>query len=141
MVLDFPNRLPSDSIDPTLLTRMLASELPAIIRKAAISYLKAVEDHSGSDIWNALPVRMLQERKKLQYSTDPLFSFINSERVELGPELYTLESIFISQLKTYASLKFSSSAITWNEDHYPNAFSDFDLQVVTAEKPWPQSIQ
>ncbi|CAN0415884.1 unnamed protein product [Hapterophycus canaliculatus] len=101
---------------------MSASELQAIIRKAAISYLKTVEDHSGSDIWNALPVRMLQERKKLQYSTDSLFSFINSERVDLGAELYTLESMFISQMKTYSSLKNSSSAITWNEDHYQCLF-------------------
>lgn len=139
VVLDFPNRLQPAAIDPTLLTRLLASELPAIIRKAAISYLKAVEDHGNSDIWTSLPVRMLEERKKLQYSVDPLFSFINSERVELGPELYTLESIFISQLKTYASLKFSTSAIIWNEDHYQLLFADYDLQVVTCEKNWPPS--
>ena len=139
VVLDFPNRLQPEAIDPTLLTRLLASELASIIRKAAISYLKAVEDHGNSDVWNALPFRMLEERKKLQYSTDPLFSFINSERVELGQELYTLESIFISQLKTYASLKFSTSAITWNEDHYQFLFADYDLQVVTEEKTWPPS--
>eukprot|EP00752_Nemacystus_decipiens_P004386 g4009.t1 len=77
VVLDFPNRLQPDAIDPTLLTRLLASELPAIIRKAAISYLKAVEDHGNMDIWTALPVRMLEERKKLQYSVDPLYAVLS----------------------------------------------------------------
>lgn len=139
VVLDFPNRLSPADIDPTLLSRLLKTELPAIIRKAAISYHKAVEDHGGSDIWVALPARMCEERKKLMYSTNPLYSFINSDRVELDAEEYCLESIFISQLKIFASLKFTGTSIAWNEDFYQMLFSDYDLTVETCEKNWPAS--
>ncbi|CAN0299293.1 unnamed protein product, partial [Ectocarpus sp. 6 AP-2014] len=133
VVLDFPNRLNPANIDPTLLDRLLASELPGIIRKSAIAYHKAVEDHGDSDIWVALPPRVCEERKKLMYSTNPLYSFINSDRVELDETYYCLESIFISQLKVYSALKFTGVSIAWNEDFYQLLFADYDLEVSTCE--------
>lgn len=137
VVLDFPNRLDPGAIDPTLLTRLLRSELPAVIRKAAIAYHKAVEDHGGSDIWVALPARICEERKKMMYSTNPLYSFINSDRLVLEEGEYCLESVFISQLKIYTSLKFTGASIMWTEDFYGMLFGDYDLEVVTCEKNWP----
>jgi len=137
VVLDFPNRLDPSEIDPTLLSRLLKTELPAVIRKAAIAYHKAVEDHGNADIWVALPPRVCEERKKLMYSTNPLYSFINSDRVVLEEGEYCLESVFISQLKVFAALKFSSASISWNEDFYSMLFADYDLVVETCEKNWP----
>lgn len=137
VVLDFPNRLAPADIDPTLLTRLLNTELPAIIRKSAVAYHKAVEDHGEADIWVGLPARMCEERKKLMYSTNPLYSFINSDRVAIDEEEYCLESVFISQLKTFASLKFSGVSISWNEDFYGMLFSDYDLSVEICDKNWP----
>lgn len=137
VILDFPNRLAPSEMDPTLLKRLLSSELPAIIRKAAIAYNKAVADFGGRDIWTVLPSRICDERKKLQFSTNPLYSFINSDKVELSQEGYVLERVFIEQLKTFASLKFASAHIAWNEDFYGLLFGDYHLSVENCVKNWP----
>ncbi|CAM9704858.1 unnamed protein product, partial [Ectocarpus sp. 6 AP-2014] len=128
-VLDFPNRLRAENIDPTLLDRLLSAELPGIIRKSAIAYHRAVEDYGDSDIWVSLPPRVIEERNKLMYSTNPLYSFINSDRVELDHTHYCLESIFISQLKVHSALKFTGVSIAWNEDFYQLLFADYDLEI------------
>ncbi|CAM9155027.1 unnamed protein product [Ectocarpus sp. 8 AP-2014] len=71
------------------------------------------------------------------YSTNPLYSFINSDRVELDHTHYCLESIFISQLKVYSALKFTGVSIAWNQDFYQLLFADYDLEISTCEKNWP----
>lgn len=139
VTFDFPNRLSPGDIDPTLLSRLLSSELPAVIRKAAIAYKGAVREFGNCDVWTCLPERICLERKKLQFSTNPLYSFINSEKVELGSEEYVLESIFITQLKAFTALKFPGHQIAWNSDFFGLLFGDYDIEVQTCEKNWPPS--
>jgi len=137
VIFDFPNKIDADSIDMKLLNKIKDLELPAIIRRASLSYLRAVENHGKKDVWTALPDRMLENKKKLMYSTNVLYSFLSSTSIELGPEMYTLESVFIVALKAFASLKFPRVSITFTEEFYGFIFSDFGLTVETCLREWP----
>ena len=137
VVFDFPNKVPLETSNPNLLYDIVNSELPAIIRRAAMSYRWAVDQYRESDIWTALPPRICEEKRKLQFATNPLFAFINSDRIDLDPNGYVLESIFISQLKTFISLKFPGVTLTFTPDTYGMIFSDYGLTVQTAVKNWP----
>lgn len=137
VVLDFPNKIPLETSDPNLLSNIKATEIPKIIRKATLSYNWAVETYGNSDIWTALPPRVCAEKKKLQYSTNPLYAFMNSENVDIGPEEYTLESVFISQLKIFTSLKFPGTSIVFTEDFYAYIFADYNITVENTTKSWP----
>lgn len=141
VVLDFPNKVPAETSDPNLLENIVDNELPAIIRKASLAYSWAVDNFRDADIWTALPPRICEERRKLQFSTNPLYAFMNSERVEIDSEEYTLESIFISQLKIFTTLKFPGVSIMWNSDAYSLIFSDHGITVEDTTKNWPRSSQ
>lgn len=141
VVLDFPNKVPAETSDPNLLANIVDSELPSIIRKASIAYAWAVDNFRDADIWTALPPRICEEKRKLQFSTNPLYAFMNSERVEIDSEEYTLESIFISQLKIFTTLKFPGVSIMWNADAYSLIFSDHDITVEDTTKNWPRLSQ
>lgn len=141
VVLDFPNKVPAETSDPNLLANIAESELPSIIRKASIAYTWAVDNFKDADIWTALPARICEEKRKLQFSTNPLYAFMNSERVEVDSEEYTLESIFISQLKIFTTLKFPGVSIMWNADAYSLIFSDHGIIVEDTTKNWPRSSQ
>lgn len=141
VVLDFPNKIPQEKSDPNLLSNIKDVEIPSIIRKATLAYDWAVNTYGNSDIWTALPPRVCAEKKKLQYSTNPLYAFVNSDKVEIDSEQYTLESIFISQLKIFAGLKFPGVSIIFTEDFYSYIFSDYDIKVETSTKNWPRSSQ
>ena len=139
VVLDFPNKVPAETSDPNLLPNILDTEIPSIIRKASLSYKWAVDNFGNSDIWNNLPPRILEEKKRLQFSTNPLYSFVNSDKVNVDSEEYTLESIFISQLKIYTSLKFPGVNIHFTPDNYGLIFSDHGITVEDCVKHWPRS--
>ncbi len=141
VVLDFPNKIPAEASDPNLLNNIAASELPSIIRKSALAYRWAVTNYGDADIWTALPPRICEEKRKLQFSTNPLYAFMNSDRVEIDSEEYTLESIFISQLKIFTTLKFPGVTIMWNADAYSLIFSDHGVTVEDTTKNWPRSSQ
>jgi len=140
VVLNFPNKIPAEMSDPNLF-RNITTELPRIIRKSSLAYDEMVQLYGNSDIWTALPARVREEKKKLQYSTNPLYAFMNSDRIEVDSEEYTLESIFISQLKIFANMKFPNISITFTEDFYSLIFSDFGMYVVNATKNWPRNSQ
>ncbi len=141
VVLDFPNRIKPSDVDPTLYNKIIDSELPSIIRKCTIAYQNEVRLHGNADIWTALPPRTCEERKKLMYSTSSIYSFMVSDRVEIESDSYTLESVFITQLKTFAALKFANSTIAWTEDFYGMVFQDFGIRMTTEELPWPMHSQ
>lgn len=141
VVMNFPNKIPVETSDPNLLSNIKATEIPKIIRKATLAYNWAVENYGNSDIWTALPPRVCAEKKKLQYSTNPLYAFMNSENVDIGPEEYTLESVFISQLKIFTSLKFPGTSIIFTEDFYSYIFSDYNITVENTTKSWPPGSQ
>lgn len=139
VVFPFLHKVPESKLNPILETEIKDKEMPKIIRKCALAYHDAVQKFSTGDIWQALPARIREEKKKLQYSTNPLFAFINSDNVELSEEEYTMESIFVTKLKSFATLKFPGSTITFNEDFYSYIFGDFGLSIRKEELPWPRS--
>lgn len=139
VVFPFSHKVPEDKVNPGLMDEIQDTELPAIIRKSALAYRDAVQQYGNGDIWQALPSRIREQKKKLQYSTNPLFAFINSDNVSLSDEEYTLESIFVTKLKSFAALKFPHSTITFNEDFYLYIFGDFGLSIRKEALPWPRS--
>ena len=139
VVFPFLYKVPPEKLNPGLMDEIRETEMPKIIRKSALAYHEAVQKFSTGDIWQALPPRIREEKKKLQYSTNPLFAFISSDNVTLSDDEYTLESIFVTKLKSFASLKFPNSSITFNEDFYSYIFSDFGLEIRKETLPWPRS--
>ena len=139
VVFPFLNKVPEHKLNPGLVDEIKESEMPRIIRKSAIAYQDAVQRFSTGDIWQSLPSRIREEKKKLQYSTNPLYAFISSDNIMLSDDEYTLESIFVQKLKSFATLKFPSSTITFNEDFYSYIFSDFGLSIRKESLPWPRS--
>ncbi len=139
VVFPFPNKIPVGKCNTGLVDEIKDSEMPRIIRKSALAYQEAVRKYDTGDIWQALPPRIREEKKKLQYSTNPLFAFINSDNVELSDDEYTLESIFVTKLKSFATMKFPNSTITFNEDFYSYIFGDFGLEIRKESLPWPRS--
>ena len=139
VVFPFSHKVPRDKVNPGLINQIKGSEMPQIIRKSALAYHEAVRKYSSADIWQALPPQIREEKRKLQYSTNPLFAFICSDNIMLSEDEYTLESIFVSKLKSFASLKFPSSTITFNEDFYSYIFGDFGLSIRKETLPWPRS--
>lgn len=141
VVLDFPNKVPAETSDPNLLNNIVEAELPYIIRKASLAYRWAVDNYGNADIWTALPPRVCEEKRKFQYSTNPLYAFVNSDRVEIDSEEYTLESIFISQLKIFTTLKFPGVSIMFTPDTYSLIFSDHGITVEESTRNWPRSSE
>lgn len=141
VVLDFPNKVPSETSDPNLFAHIVDLEIPAIIRKASLTYKWAIENYGDADIWTALPPRVCEEKRKLQFSTNPLYAFMNSDRVEIDSEEYTLESVFISQLKIFTGLKFPGVSIMFTQDTYGLIFSDHGVTVEDCIKNWPRCSQ
>lgn len=139
VVFPFLHKVPPEKLNPGLMDEIKETEIPRIIRKSALAYHEAVEKFSTGDIWQALPARIREEKKKLQYSTNPLYAFLSSDNVELSDEEYTLESMFVSKLKAFATLKFPNSTITFTEDFYSYIFSDFGLSIRKDTLPWPRS--
>lgn len=139
VVFDFPNKVPLDKLNPNLINEIRDKEIPTIIRKASMAYHDALSRFRRGDIWSVLPPRICEEKKRLQYSTNPLYAFINSDNLVLNQEEYTLESMFISRLKAFASLKFPNSVITFTPDFYSYIFSDFGLSIKRETLPWPRN--
>ena len=139
VVFDFPNKVPMEKLNPNLINEIKDVEIPTIIRKSALAYRDALDKYRGGDIWSVLPSRVCEEKKRLQYSTNPLYAFINSDNLVLDTEEYTLESMFISKLKAFAALKFPNSVITFTPDFYSYIFSDFGLSIKRDTRPWPRS--
>ncbi|ACH46786.1 putative superfamily III helicase [Feldmannia species virus] len=141
VVFDFPNKVPAETSNPNLFANIVESEIPAIIRKATLAYHWAVETYGNADIWTALPPRICEEKKKLQFATNPLFAFMNSDRVQIDVDEYTLESMFISQLKIFTSLKFPGVVNNFTPDTYGLIFADYGIVVEDTVKNWPRSTQ
>ena len=139
VVFDFPNKVPLDKLNPNLINEIRDKEIPTIIRKASLAYHDALARFRGGDIWSVLPPRICEEKKRLQYSTNPLYAFINSDNLVLDSDEYTLESMFIAKLKAFASLKFPNSVITFTPDFYSYIFSDFGLSIERSTRPWPRT--
>ena len=139
VVFDFPNKVPLDKLNPNLINEIRDKEIPTIIRKASLAYRDALVRFRGGDIWSVLPPRICEEKKRLQYSTNPLYAFISSDNLVLDSDEYTLESMFIAKLKAFASLKFPSSVITFTPDFYSYIFSDFGLSIERSTRPWPRT--
>lgn len=139
VVFDFPNKVPPEKLNPNLINEIRDKEIPTIIRKSTLAYHEALEKYRGGDIWSVLPPRICEEKKRLQYSTNPLYAFINSDNISLDPDEYTLESVFIHKLKAFATLKFPNSVITFTPDFYAYIFSDFGLSIRKDTLPWPRT--
>jgi len=139
VVLDFPYATTDADRDPTLGAR-IKKETPSILRKSCLAYDWATEKYGNSDIWSILPRRMKESKEKLQYSTNLLYAFIKSANIVMDENKYTLEHLFITSLREFATNKFPRSAkFTFSEDFYAMLFSQNGLKVVQETKNWPMN--
>lgn len=139
VVFDFPNKVPQDKLNPNLINEIKATELPKVIRACSLAYKIALDKYRGGDIWAVMPSRVCEEKKRLQYSTNPLYAFVNSDSIIMDPDEYTMENMFIAKLKTFTTLKFPTANITFTQDFYASIFNEFNLSIKTETLPWPRT--
>jgi hypothetical protein len=136
VVFPFLVKVNGDRLDPLLIDKIQA-EVPLILRKSSQLYRRAARDLRERDIWTVLPPQFLVEKKNLQFSTNCLFSFLNSEKVIKGDGLYVLEEKFITDLRSYTKMKFSNTQFNFDSDFYHVVFMDEGISVQQTDLPWP----
>ena len=87
LFLPFPISIPPDQVDTNLL-RKIKEILPSIIVKANLAYKKLmhiIKKHGG-DLWNVVPKRLMDERRKFASRANTLQHFLEGGECELAPK-------------------------------------------------------
>jgi phage/plasmid-associated DNA primase len=93
-LLPFPYPNEISPLDPQLKKRILETEIPGILRKAACAYL--AHDRTRDIMTNPLPPEVEQERNKLQRASNSLIDYLMSEdHVLLDPDKMVERGKFI----------------------------------------------
>jgi len=87
LFLPFPMSIPPEQVDPNLF-RKLKEMLPAIIVKINLAYKKLlyIVNKSGGDLWNVMPKRLMDERRKFASRANTLQHFVEGAECELAPK-------------------------------------------------------
>jgi len=80
-IVPFLFRKRVDAADTTLLARILASELPAILSKCLAAYMDAVREHREAEFWSWCPASLNVAQKEVGVATSHVRRFLS-----LGPE-------------------------------------------------------
>lgn len=83
------------------LDKKLAKEIGLIILKCNRAYHSMVEKVGKDNIWQHLPKYFIERRQELLACTNTLVSFIQSDQVTLGKELYVPFDMFRSAFNQY----------------------------------------
>lgn len=72
----FSKRIPTELVDPTLLARIKATELPALAARALGAYHRAAEQHRASSFWSWCPPELRKVRDSMSASMSPIEHFL-----------------------------------------------------------------
>lgn len=75
--------------DPTLLDRILKTELPALIARFAKSYLAAALEHKSVDFWKWCPETLRSAQKEIGVATSYVRRFLALTDLDDDTEIYT----------------------------------------------------
>ncbi|TPX30183.1 hypothetical protein SmJEL517_g06196 [Synchytrium microbalum] len=82
VIANFSRPLQED--DPSLLTRILATELPAFVHKVTRAYNDFLLKHASHSLWTVLPQYFRDERDELRMDRDPLLRFLRERTVYMA---------------------------------------------------------
>lgn len=113
--------------DPHL-EEKLESEIPAILCKCVKAYLEFAEKYSDQDIWNVLPKYFRDVQKQIGVVTNTLLNFLESEKVEYGPDKFVPQKLFVSMFNQHCQ-ENNLPRSKFNPDVYAGPFSQKELEV------------
>jgi phage/plasmid-associated DNA primase len=115
------------------LGKKLERELPAILKKCAAGYLQAAAAYGKDNIWNHLPEYFKALRDEMAAATNSLESFLQSEKVVKGADLYCDWEVFTRALTMHAR-ESNFSQKTLNKDFYSGPFQKHGLRLVKDQR-------
>tara|TARA_Y100000389_G_scaffold129640_1_gene127109 strand:- start:1077 stop:3080 length:2004 start_codon:yes stop_codon:yes gene_type:complete len=127
IVFQFDKKVAQDKSD-TKLGDKLFRELPSIIKKCNSAYLSAVKAFGNDDIWAHLPKYFKEQKQSLQEQSNALQSFLSSESVRLGEDVYCMEKTFVDAFNDYCR-DHHYPKHKWNSDFYLGPFSQVKVKV------------
>ena len=110
----------------TKLQEKIMGEMDAIIKKANIAYLGYVHLVGEDDIWKRLPKYFHDQQKKVAEHTNPLYDFLGSDEVKLGPKFHCKESEFKEYLNKFIQINHLKKD-KWNYNFYESPFDSYDI--------------
>lgn len=110
----------------TKLQQKIMSEMDAIIKKANIAYLGAVHIVGEDDIWKHLPKYFHEQQRKVAEYTNPLYDYLGSDEVKLGPEFHCKETEFKEYFNKFIQVNHLKKN-KWNKDFYETPFDSYDI--------------
>ena len=121
----------------TQLGRKLERELGHILHACNRAYLEAVNTHGSSDVWNVIPQEFKDSRDEMAETTNQLMNFLKSERVILGPDLYTRERTFVESFNDHCK-EANLGKARWTPQYCMGPFETFGLKIKkNARKRYP----
>lgn len=115
--------------DPHL-DEKLETELPRILQKCVMAYLDYAHKYSDKDIWSVVPKYFKDVQKQISCVTNTLQHFLESEKVQFGPDKFVPQRFFLS-IFTQHCTENNLRRPQFNPDTYAGPFSSRELTVKT----------
>jgi len=125
LVLKFIKKV--TNADPDL-DRKLEEEVPALIKKAVTAYLGSINQYRGKDLWKCLPVYFRDTQAEMANSTNSLQHFLSSGKVQLSPELYCREKVFVQAFNEHCK-ECSLEKHKFTMDYYLGIFGNHGITI------------
>jgi hypothetical protein len=106
----------------------LTLELPAIMKKSASAYLSAVNEFKGQDFWSSLPKYFRDTQQDMAQNTHALEHFISSGKLNLNPDNYVREKIFVQAFNDHCK-ECNLERHKFTTDYYLGVFGNYNLSV------------
>ena len=116
--------------DPLLIDKIEFGEIPAIIHRTNLAYLKGIKEKGNRNIWEILPEQFHKFRKEISINTNPLVHFLECGQVEFGETYITPMPAFQHAYKEHAELNgFNKKDCKMMEANYTSPFRKYNLKV------------
>lgn len=113
----------------TKLGKKLRKELAYIIQACNKAYLKTVNENDSKGIWNIVPEYFKEAKESMAENTNSLTHFLKSDLVELSPEKYCRQKVFVAAYNDHCKENHFSSS-KWTSQFYSGPFADFNISVI-----------
>jgi len=111
-----------------LLGKKIQLEMGHIIKKCNKFYLEYSLKFGRKNIWTVLPDYFSNTRAEIAQSTNALIHFLCSGKIELNPDKYIPEKVFV-QLFNQHCVDSNYKKCRFNQDFYTGPFSQYNIKV------------
>jgi len=121
VIFAFMKKVPKKKVDP-LLGKKLKNEIPTILKKCNIAYLKMINKYAGSNIWQILPKYFIKNQQELSQDTNSLMAFLTSGIIQFDNNIYIRETTFRQAFNLYCK-ENNLKSIKYNKDLFTLPFA------------------